>query len=65
MSTEKYATIRAQMTIPQSMMCKCLRCGHEWVRRTVGQPKRCASCKSPYWNKAPGELPMGRPKKKG
>ena len=29
---------------------KCMRCGHEWVKRkdiiTV-----CPKCKSPYWNK--------------
>ena len=52
--------------IPPSMMCKCQRCGYEWVRRTAGRPKRCPGpkCKSPYWDSVAGELPMGRPKKK-
>ena len=27
----------------------CLRCGATWIPR-VEAPKRCPSCKSPYWN---------------
>ena len=27
----------------------CLRCGHLW--QTDGQPKTCAGCRSPYWNR--------------
>ena len=32
---------------------KCNRCSHEWVPRkgTVGEPRVCPKCKSPYWNK--------------
>lgn len=29
-------------------LCKCLVCGHEWQSR-VAHPKKCANCKSPYW----------------
>lgn len=27
----------------------CYRCGHSWFPRGLGDPKRCAKCKSPYW----------------
>jgi DNA-directed RNA polymerase subunit RPC12/RpoP len=31
---------------------KCLRCGHEWLRRSLTkEPKACPGCNSPYWNK--------------
>ena len=30
---------------------KCDRCGHEWLSRDDEKPLRCASCKSPYWDK--------------
>lgn len=32
---------------------RCLRCGHEWVPRTMvdREPTICPKCKSPYWNK--------------
>ena len=30
---------------------KCDRCDHEWLSRDGEKPLRCASCKSPYWNK--------------
>jgi len=29
----------------------CNRCGHVWLPRTFGDPKRCPKCKSPYWNR--------------
>ena len=29
---------------------KCLRCGYEWVPRTM-DPKHCSSCNSPYWDR--------------
>jgi hypothetical protein len=44
-------------------MFKCLRCGHEWSAQRYSRrmdlwrsaepftPKRCAKCRSPYWNK--------------
>jgi len=55
---------RVSMLIPPSMILKCLRCGHQWIRRIPGRPKKCAACDSPYWDTKPGELPMGRPRKK-
>jgi len=30
---------------------KCLRCGYEWIPRRFKNPKNCAKCNSPYWNK--------------
>ena len=53
-----------EVAIPASMMCRCLRCGHEWLKRMEGRPKRCPKCISPYWDTKPGELPIGRPPKK-
>lgn len=29
---------------------ECVRCGHFWLPRKEGTPKRCAKCKSPYWD---------------
>jgi hypothetical protein len=55
------------MAIPASMIEHCLRCGSKWVRRVPGKPKRCAKCRSKYWNIPKGTRPIGRPKtsKKG
>jgi hypothetical protein len=53
-----------EMVIPASMICHCLRCGHEWVRRIVDRPKRCPKCISPYWDTKPGKLRRGRPPRK-
>lgn len=36
--------------------CECLRCGNQWWPRQPQQPRRCAACKSQYWN---------RPRKRG
>lgn len=33
----------------QMYRCTCDQCGHRWT--SAGKPLRCASCKSPYWNK--------------
>ena len=30
---------------------KCDVCDHEWLSREGDKPLRCASCKTPYWNK--------------
>lgn len=30
---------------------KCDVCNHEWLARDENKPLRCASCKSPYWDK--------------
>lgn len=29
---------------------RCTRCKQEWHPRVTHLPKRCAKCKSPYWN---------------
>jgi predicted Zn-ribbon and HTH transcriptional regulator len=29
---------------------KCLRCGHEWMKRIIGTPVQCPKCKSTLWN---------------
>lgn len=31
---------------------KCDVCNHEWLSRDDAKPLRCASCKTPYWNKS-------------
>lgn len=36
------------MTMLALIEVTCERCGNKWVPR-VPQPKRCPSCKSPYW----------------
>jgi hypothetical protein len=38
-------------SIPKELICKCLRCGHTWVKRISTQPTRCASpkCKARGW----------------
>lgn len=37
---------------------RCLRCGHEWLPRKVGErPKVCARCKSVYY-----DVPRRQPK---
>jgi len=28
----------------------CLRCGHDWYKRTPKKPKVCPKCKTPYWD---------------
>lgn len=45
----------------EEKICRCLRCGHEWVRRVGHQPVKCPECISPYWNVAKGVLRPGRP----
>lgn len=30
---------------------ECMRCGHSWVTYREKNPKVCARCKSPYWDK--------------
>lgn len=32
-------------------VCKCNVCKHEWLPRKDEKPLRCASCKSPYWDR--------------
>lgn len=36
----------------EALRLTCLRCSHQWIRRTEGKlPVACPSCKSPVWNK--------------
>lgn len=30
---------------------KCLRCQHQWIRKTPQKPRVCPKCKSPYWDR--------------
>ena len=30
---------------------ECLRCGYRWIPRIETLPKRCARCRTPYWNR--------------
>lgn len=32
----------------QAYRCRCNRCGHRWTTGKI--PKKCARCKSAYWN---------------
>lgn len=41
--------IQSSQRTLQKRQLKCLRCGYEWTP-FVRKPKRCPSCKSPYWN---------------
>jgi hypothetical protein len=59
----KRAILLDVMAIPKSMICNCLRCGHQWVKNVAGRPKLCPKCRSKYWTTRPGELPIGRPPK--
>jgi hypothetical protein len=36
----------------QCWKCDRLDCGHKWLSPT--KPKRCAKCKSPYWDRIAG-----------
>ena len=38
------------MTIIELPTYTCTRCGHRWVPRTLN-PRHCARCNSPYWDK--------------
>jgi hypothetical protein len=50
-----------QMTTDWAIpFCSCLRCGYQCVRRIAARPRRCARCRSPYWDKRRGELKLGR-----
>lgn len=30
--------------------CRCLRCGHAWIRKAEGLPDKCPVCRNPSWN---------------
>jgi predicted nucleic acid-binding Zn-ribbon protein len=45
------------MTILDALKLRCLRCGHEWLRRSEKYPRQCPACTSPYFDRereAPG-----------
>ena len=39
----------------------CERCGYEWQARGNLEPKICARCKSPYWDRPPKKRPEQQP----
>ncbi len=39
------------MAIVKRDVCKCNKCGNEWIARGDELPICCGKCKSPYWNK--------------
>ncbi len=39
----------------------CTRCQYHWWPRQVTTPKRCARCKSPYWNSPRKQPPVAKP----
>ena len=39
-------------TTIKALNCVCDRCKHRWLVPSLDTPKRCAKCKSPYWNSA-------------
>ena len=52
------------------IICKCLRCGWDWISRRLTRPDRCAHCAASYWwrekrhKKIKPDLgPVGRPHK--
>jgi hypothetical protein len=37
---------------PADLIRTCLRCGHDWLRRSLKRdPKQCPKCHSPYWDR--------------
>jgi predicted nucleic acid-binding Zn-ribbon protein len=48
------------VVIPESMICKCKRCGHVWVKRVATRTARCPKCTHKRWDIAVGEQTMGR-----
>ena len=58
---QQNSSIMRVMSIPSSMMCRCTRCRHEWVKRIAGRPKRCPKCKEVNWDIPAGKLKRGRP----
>lgn len=42
------------MNIKQRILKVCQRCGHQWLSHI--EPKTCAKCRSPYWDKPRKEM---------
>jgi predicted Zn-ribbon and HTH transcriptional regulator len=59
-SRKIYAIIPNMGSILEQI-CRCRRCGHEWVKRVMKRPVRCPNCKQPKWDIPAGKLRMGRP----
>ena len=38
-----------RIAAPHNQLCTCLRCGNLWKSK-VEEPKRCAKCRTPFWN---------------
>jgi len=41
----------------------CQICGHTWIPRKAGTPKRCPSCKSEYWDRPDARKKKRTPKR--
>lgn len=37
------------MSNENNLICKCNKCNHKWIRRTIEDPKMCPKCKSYNW----------------
>ena len=35
--------------VPEGLCVICIRCGYRWLPREDPRPKRCPSCKGPWW----------------
>lgn len=42
------------------IICKCVRCGHEWATRKATRPTRCGRCSAKYWYR-PARVPRIKP----
>jgi Zn finger protein HypA/HybF involved in hydrogenase expression len=51
-------TLKAEVTV------KCLRCGHQWMKRTPDRPKACPNCKQTRWDVPSQWARLGKKKAK-
>lgn len=36
--------------------CKCIKCKHEWIKRSEKEPKQCPKCKQYGWKEVVEDL---------
>ena len=53
MSLTHITRLREEEKIPKITLTiyACFRCGHQWLSRQQQDPKYCAQCRSPYWDR--------------